>query len=569
MTSNGCFFAAAVAPDGFADGPSGQPSVKLLTTGRPPGGIVVWNTFAPIPAARCHRRFRTNSPWPPVTRPYAFTTLIPREGVPMTKSDSTHSSNDSAPHSLRAGSLGVMGIAFFVIASIGPMSAVVGGVSLAFANGPGAAVPVLFVITGILLLFFAVGFVAMSQHVVSAGGFYEYIGAAFGVRAKRAAGYLALLSYYGVVLALWALVSVTVARFVVEFGGPDVSWVYYMLGGQLIVAFLGSRDVNVSARVLGFLTIAEILIILVLNAAVITQGGAEGLSMAPFDPSLALDGNIGAGLLFCIAVFLGFEGTAIYSEEAKDPKRTIPIATYLCVGLISVFYIVTTWVLAMAFGVDNVQSAAQSDPSNMVFAVGADYLGNSFVDAMKVLFVTSTFAACLGLHNAVSRYQFSLAREHMLPKALSRTHPEWKSPTRSSLIQSAIGIGVTLVAWLTKQDPISILFSLLLAIGTLGIIVIWVFTSAAIVKFFRTEKRGHSRFKTLVAPTLSGLGLAWIVVLLLKNWDLQTGMPDSWASYLPLVIAAVLAVGFLLPTSTRPRNVAPESKATRTKENLQ
>lgn len=488
----------------------------------------------------------------------------------MSNTDSTHSSTDSAQHSLRAGSLGVMGIAFFVIASIGPMSAVVGGVSLAFASGPGAGVPVLFVITGILLLLFAVGFVAMSRHVVSAGGFYEYIGAAFGIRAKRAAGYLALLSYYSVVLALWALVSVTLAGFVVEFGGPDISWVYYMLGGQLIVAFLGSRDVNVSARVLGFLTVAEILIILILNAAVIAQGGAEGLSMGPFDPSIALDGNIGAGLLFCIAVFLGFEGTAIYSEEAKDPKRTIPIATYLCVGLISVFYIVTTWVLAIAFGVDSVQAAAQGDPANMVFSVGADYIGNSFVDAMKILFVTSTFAACLGLHNAVSRYQFSLARERMLPQALSSTHPVRKSPTRSSLVQSTIGIVITLLAWLTEQDPIHIVFALLLAIGTLGIIVIWVFTSAAIVKFFLTQTHDQSRFKTFVAPTVSGLGLAWIVFQLLQSWDLQTGMPDSWASYLPLLIAAVLAVGFLLPTSTRPgTDSALDSTDARTQENLQ
>ena len=167
---------------------------------------------------------------------------------------------------------------------------------------------------------------------------------------------------------------------------------------------------------------------------------------------------MGAGLLFCVAVFLGFEGTAIYSEEAKNPKRTIPRATYLCVGLISVFYIMTTWVLAVAFGVDGVQAAAQQDPAGFVFTVGADYIGNSFVDVMKVLFVTSTFAACLGLHNAVSRYQFSLARERMLPEALSVTHPVWKSPTRSSLVQTVIGLAITLIAWATQQDPIHIVF---------------------------------------------------------------------------------------------------------------
>lgn len=471
---------------------------------------------------------------------------------------------DAAPQntnsrSLRAGSLGVAGIVFFVVASIGPMSAVVGGVPLAFAVGPNAGVPGLFVVTGVLLFLFAVGFIAMSQRIVSAGGFYEYVGAAFGVRAKRAAGYLALLSYYAVVVALWALVSVTLAGFVVEFGGPEISWVYYMLGGLLLVGFLGYRDVNVSARVLGVLTVAEVLIILILNAAVIFQGGADGLSAVPFEPSRAFDGNVGAGLLFCVAVFLGFEGTAIYSEEAKDPKRTIPIATYVCVGIISGFYILTTWVLAMAFGVDQVQGAAQLDPAGFVFTVGAEYIGTSFVDVMKVLFVTSTFAACLGLHNAISRYQFSLARERMLPEGLSETHPVWKSPTRSSVVQTAIGIAITVLAWATDQDPIHIVFALPLAVGTLGVIVIWVFTSAAIVKFFLTETHDQHVFKTLVAPLLSAAGLTWIIVLLIKNWDLQTGMPGTWASYLPLTIAGVLAVGFLLPLPSS-KNGAPGSR---------
>jgi amino acid transporter len=460
--------------------------------------------------------------------------------------------------SLRAGSLGVAGIAFFVIASIGPMSAVVGGVPLAFALGPGSGVPGLFVMTGVLLLLFSFGFIAMSQRIVSAGGFYEYVGAAFGVRAKRAAGYTALLSYHCVVIALWALLSVTLSGFVIEFGGPEISWVAYMLVGLLVVGFLGYRDVNVSARVLGVLTVAEVVIILVLNAAVIFQGGAEGLSAAPFEPSRAFDGNVGAGLLFCVAVFLGFEGTAIYSEEAKNPKRTIPIATYVCVGLISGFYILTTWVLAMAFGTDGVQGAAQADPAGFVFNVGAEYIGSSFVDAMKVLFVTSTFAACLGMHNAVSRYQFSLAREHMLPEVLSETHPTWKSPTKSSVAQTALGLVLTLAAWATNQDPIHIVFALLLAVGTLGVLIIWVMTSAAIIKYFRTEDHTEHVFKTLIAPAISGLGLGATVVLLIKNWDLQTGMPDSWASYLPLTLVVVLALGFALPLPAR--HVSTRSK---------
>ena len=91
---------------------------------------------------------------------------------------------------------------------------------------------------------------------------------------------------------------------------------------------------------------------------------------------------------------------------------------------------------------------------------------------------------------------------------------------------------------------------------------IWVLTAAAIVKYFLTETHDQHRFTALIAPALSGLGLAWIVVLLLKNWDLQTGMPGTWASYLPLTIAAVLALGFLLPPPAKTEVGTPKPRTT-------
>ncbi|GAA3367115.1 hypothetical protein GCM10020367_68800 [Streptomyces sannanensis] len=48
----------------------------------------------------------------------------------------------------------------------------------------------------------------------------------------------------------------------------------------------------------------------------------------------------GAGGMFVLVLgaFIGFEGTAIYSEEAREPKRTIPRATYLAVAFLALFY---------------------------------------------------------------------------------------------------------------------------------------------------------------------------------------------------------------------------------------
>jgi amino acid transporter len=70
-------------------------------------------------------------------------------------------------------------------------------------------------------------------------------------------------------------------------------------------------------------------------------GGAEGPTIAPFKMDEILSGSPGLGILFASACFLGFEATAIYRAEVVDPDRTVPRATYLAVGFITVFYVIT------------------------------------------------------------------------------------------------------------------------------------------------------------------------------------------------------------------------------------
>jgi amino acid transporter len=48
--------------------------------------------------------------------------------------------------------------------------------------------------------------------------------------------------------------------------------------------------------------------------------------------------------------FVGFEATAIYREEARNPDRTVPHATYIAVGFLGLFYAFISWIIIQAFG---------------------------------------------------------------------------------------------------------------------------------------------------------------------------------------------------------------------------
>ena len=463
---------------------------------------------------------------------------------------SAHDSGTGTHTGLRSGTLGVAAIVFFVVATLGPMSAVIGGLPLSVATGTGVGTPGIQVLVSMLLLLFSFGFVAMSRHIVSAGGFYVYIGEAFGPRARRAAGLVALYSFHSLALALWALLSVTTQGFVNDLVGVDISWVVIMVTGLVVVGLLGRRDVNVSARLLGLLMIAEIVVILILDAAIVLQAPGSSFTAAPFQPDNVFSGNVGAGFMFGVALFIGFEGTAIYSEEAKDPRRTVPRATWVALAIIAAFQVLTAWCLVVAYGAGNVQDAALADVANFVYNAADQCLGGAYVDVMKLLFVTSTFGACLGVHNAVSRYQFSLAREGVLPAKLAETHPEWRSPHHSSLAQTVVAVVVTLAFYFAGTAPLTF-FAVLLAVATFGLMTLMGTLSIAALVFFARDSHGESVWKRAVAPAASAAGFVLAVVLLLKNWDLQTGSTSWLVSHMPWTVLIVALLGAALPGRTQ------------------
>jgi amino acid transporter len=102
-------------------------------------------------------------------------------------------------------------------------------------------------------------------------------------------------------------------------------------------------SVDIGAKVLGVFLTVEVIALLVLAVSILSQGGASGIDFgASFNPENIFAGGLtgGAGIAFAFALasFIGFEATAIYSEESKDPKRTVPRATYMSVVFITVLF---------------------------------------------------------------------------------------------------------------------------------------------------------------------------------------------------------------------------------------
>ena len=460
--------------------------------------------------------------------------------------------DDAGGRGLR-GSIGVVGIVFLVVAAAAPLTAIGGALPVMLAIGNGAGNPMAYVVAAVVLLLFSVGYAAMSRHVVDAGAFYAYVSKGLGTPVGVGAAGLALLTYTAIQAAIYGLAGATAQGLSSQYGGPDLPWWVWAFLFMAVVGLLGYRNIDVGTKVLGVLLTLEIGVIAVVAVAVLAQGGADGIDVRSFTPSAFFSGAPGISIMFAVASFIGFEATAIYGEETRNPRRTVPLATYLAVVLIGAFYALSSWAIVLAFGSDGVVAAAQADTAGLVFTAAAEYVSPVVADVMLVLLLTSLFAALLAFHNAISRYLFALGRQGMAPDVLSRTHVRHASPHVGSLAQTGTAFVVVAVFAVAGSDPVLQLFTWMSGLATVSILLLMVLTSVAVLAFFARSRVDRRAWHTRVAPALGTLGLLGVVGLVLANFTTLISGDAVLATVLLTVIAAAFALGVVVALVRGPR----------------
>ncbi|WP_328468923.1 APC family permease [Actinoplanes sp. NBC_00393] len=470
--------------------------------------------------------------------------------VPDTSNPPVPPGTSSAPANL-SGRLGVGSIVFMVIAAAAPLTVIGGNVPLAVGNGNGVGAPVGFLIASAVLLLFAVGFVTMTPYVTVAGAFFAYVTMGLGKRAGTGAALTALLAYTAIQAGVYGYLGWATDDLVKHFGGPAVPWWVYALAVVGVVALLGYRHIELSSRVLGVALVLEIAIVVVMDLRIFFTGGAEGNSLTSFTPDAITSGPLGVAVLFALTGFIGFEATAIFRDEARDPERTIPRATYLAVLIIGLFYTISCWAIVTGVGPSNAVEVAGdtlAGNGNMMLDTAQTYLGTMLRDVMQVLLISSLFACVLSFHNVVARYQFVLARRGLMPAGLGTVHRRHHSPARSSVVQT-ITAAVLLVAFVALGlDPLVGVFGSMAGVSTVGMVLLMLLTSIAVLVWFARNPRqaGGRLWTTRIAPVLAVLGLlasAWLVV---SNFTMVTGGSVGVSIALGLAPPAVFLVGCVI-----------------------
>ncbi|MEQ0558260.1 APC family permease [Amycolatopsis sp. NEAU-NG30] len=463
------------------------------------------------------------------------------------------------PGRLKPDSLGVLGILFFVLSAQAPLTGVAGAVPIAVAIGSGAGVPAAYLAAGVIILLFSVGFVAMGRHVVDAGAFYTYIGKGLGRPAGSGSAGIALFAYCAVQAAMYGLYGATLSGLVEHYSGVQVAWWVWALATMVLVQILGALGIEMGAKILAVFVLAEFSILLVFALVTLFKGGGpEGLGFTDsFSPSAALQGAPGVTLMFAVASMFGFEATAIYGEEAREPRKTVPRATYLSVAVITGFFAFTSWMLVSAHGASRATgdagTALQSGAAtNFVFDPIIALFGGWAGDVLPILLATSLFAGILAFHNSANRYLFSLGRGGLLPSrlaVLNRRHSPWLAGT----VQTVLAVLLVMPFAVLGKDPVLTLFSWFSGVAVLGIMLLYFLTSVSVVVFFRRSRADTRPWNTVIAPVLGALGIAGAIWLIIANFTTLIGGDVTTAVWLEISVPVVLVLGIVAARLTRSR----------------
>ncbi|GAB2950572.1 APC family permease [Micromonospora polyrhachis] len=465
----------------------------------------------------------------------------------------------SFENGLRRGRLGTGHLVFFTVAASAPLTVLGGGVTTMYAVSGNIGGAVSYVLLAAVLGLFAVGYAAMSRHVSNAGAFYSYVANGLGRAGGVAGSFIALAAYNTIQIGLYGLFGAIVADFVDTKFDVGLAWWFWALLAWAVVGILGLLRVDLNATVLAVLLLLECVAVAVFDIAALSNPAGGIITFDGLDPGNLFTVGLGAVLALGIASFTGFESGAIYSEEVKDPRRTVARATYIAVAFTGLFYALSAWSLTVVTGPANVVATSAEAGAGAIFGTLAQYVGVLVADVANLLFITSVLAALLSFHNSVARYLFALGREQVLPRFLSRIGVRTGAPVAGSATQTLLALVVVLGFAATGRDPVIDLFTWFSGLSAVGVVLLMTLTSAAVVGYFRRHPHtGESAWQRVVAPASATLALLAILAVLVVNFDalLAPTSPAYLAWLLPSVIGCAAAAGLfwgMLLRTVRPR----------------
>jgi ethanolamine permease len=361
---------------------------------------------------------------------------------------------------------------------------------------------------------FIFSFTELTTSIPHAGGPFAYARHAFGDKGGFVAGLATLVEF---VFAPPAIALAIGAYLNVQFPALDPKLA--AAGAYALFMALNIAGVQIAATFELFVTVLAIIELMVFMGVVspgfslanFVKGGWSGADH--FSPA-AISGMF-AAIPFAIWFFLAIEGVAMAAEEAKDPRKSIPVA-YIA-GILTLV-VLAFGVMVFAGGAGDWTKLSNINdplPKAMQFIVGEN---SNWLHMLVWIGLFGLIASFHGIIMGYSRQIFALARAGYLPMGLAKVHPRFKTPHRAILAGGAIGVVAIFSDDLLSFNGQSLTANIV-TLSAMGAVIMYVVSMAALFKLRASEPAMERPYKTPLYPLLPAIALvAALISLIALIW---------------------------------------------------
>ncbi len=362
---------------------------------------------------------------------------------------------ESGEHTLKRtlGAWGLVALGIGAIIGAGLFSIT----GMAAANHAGPAITISFVVAALGCLFAGLCYAEFASMIPVAGSAYTYSYATMGEFIAWIIGWDLVLEY----AVGAATVGISWSRYLVKFlEGFDIHLPASLTVGPwdggiinlpavfiiVLMSLLLVKGTKESAFVNGIivaLKVSVVLIFIFLGWKYINND-----NLTPYIPDNT--GNFGefgfSGIIRAAAIvffaYIGFDAVSTAAQEAKNPKRDMPIGILGSLAICTILYLLFAHVMT---GVTNYTTFAGKDGIAPV-AVAIDHMGTAGADgvvrpdypwlnrAIVVAILAGYASVILVMLMGQSRVFFSMSKDGLIPKVFSKVNPKTQTPARSNLM---------------------------------------------------------------------------------------------------------------------------------------
>ncbi len=139
----------------------------------------------------------------------------------------------------------------------------------------------------------------------------------------------------------------------------------------------------------------------------------------------------GAGVVFF--AFIGFDAVSTAAQEAKNPKRDMPIGILGSLVVCTILYILFSWVLTGVAPYTDFMKAGKE--ASVAYAISHYMTGYSWLSTLVTIAILAGFSSViLVMLLGQSRVFYTMSKDGLLPKVFSDLHPKFRTPYKSNMI---------------------------------------------------------------------------------------------------------------------------------------